>query len=179
MSCRQGQTASCQPPGLMTLQLADLEFCSRSGRSTCTKVSPSRSANSSSTRRTCGAAGTTARANLTTTTAAQPWTSLTGRTGGRSGACPSSPSNTGSVSARAASTRSVDEVTASVNTATLKPVFTQQAAALVHIYKDGSVLVTHGGAEMGQGLHTKVQQVLKPGWFETFRRAKENGLFAS
>ncbi|NP_001292540.1 aldehyde oxidase [Takifugu rubripes] len=34
-----------------------------------------------------------------------------------------------------------------------------QAAALVHIYKDGSVLVTHGGAEMGQGLHTKVQQV--------------------
>lgn len=36
---------------------------------------------------------------------------------------------------------------------------TQQAAALVNIYKDGSVLVTHGGAEMGQGVHTKMQQV--------------------
>ncbi|XP_075904659.1 aldehyde oxidase 6 isoform X2 [Nelusetta ayraudi] len=34
-----------------------------------------------------------------------------------------------------------------------------QAAALVNIYKDGSVLVTHGGAEMGQGVHTKMQQV--------------------
>nr|DAA64405.1 TPA_inf: aldehyde oxidase beta [Tetraodon nigroviridis] len=34
-----------------------------------------------------------------------------------------------------------------------------QAAALVHIYKDGSVLVTHGGTEMGQGIHTKMQQV--------------------
>uniref|UniRef100_A0A8C9TR25 Aldehyde oxidase 6 n=1 Tax=Scleropages formosus TaxID=113540 RepID=A0A8C9TR25_SCLFO len=33
------------------------------------------------------------------------------------------------------------------------------AAALVHIYKDGSVLVSHGGAEMGQGIHTKMQQV--------------------
>ncbi|XP_056303800.1 aldehyde oxidase 6 [Danio aesculapii] len=37
--------------------------------------------------------------------------------------------------------------------------FLNQAAALVHIYKDGSVLVSHGGAEMGQGLHTKIQQV--------------------
>ncbi|XP_025743090.2 aldehyde oxidase 4-like [Callorhinus ursinus] len=34
-----------------------------------------------------------------------------------------------------------------------------QAAALVHIYLDGSVLVTHGGCEMGQGLHTKMIQV--------------------
>ena len=34
-----------------------------------------------------------------------------------------------------------------------------QAGALVHIYKDGSVLVTHGGTEMGQGLHTKMIQV--------------------
>uniref|UniRef100_A0A7N8XUF6 Aldehyde oxidase 6 n=1 Tax=Mastacembelus armatus TaxID=205130 RepID=A0A7N8XUF6_9TELE len=32
-------------------------------------------------------------------------------------------------------------------------------AALVHIYRDGSVLVSHGGTEMGQGLHTKMQQV--------------------
>uniref|UniRef100_A0A9J8ANH5 Aldehyde oxidase 6 n=1 Tax=Cyprinus carpio carpio TaxID=630221 RepID=A0A9J8ANH5_CYPCA len=37
--------------------------------------------------------------------------------------------------------------------------FLNQAAALVHIYKDGSVLVSHGGTEMGQGIHTKVQQV--------------------
>ncbi|TMS11619.1 Aldehyde oxidase 1 [Larimichthys crocea] len=37
--------------------------------------------------------------------------------------------------------------------------FLNQAAALVHIYKDGSVLVTHGGTEMGQGIHTKMQQV--------------------
>uniref|UniRef100_A0A8D0VZX6 aldehyde oxidase n=1 Tax=Sus scrofa TaxID=9823 RepID=A0A8D0VZX6_PIG len=33
-----------------------------------------------------------------------------------------------------------------------------QAAALVHIYLDGSVLVTHGGIEMGQGVHTKMLQ---------------------
>ncbi|KAL7834119.1 hypothetical protein AOLI_G00290790 [Acnodon oligacanthus] len=37
--------------------------------------------------------------------------------------------------------------------------FLNQAAALVHIYKDGTVLVSHGGTEMGQGIHTKVQQV--------------------
>ncbi|CAL8407132.1 unnamed protein product [Arctogadus glacialis] len=38
--------------------------------------------------------------------------------------------------------------------------FLNQAAALVHVYKDGSVLVSHGGAEMGQGIHTKMQQVV-------------------
>lgn len=37
--------------------------------------------------------------------------------------------------------------------------FLNQAAALVHIYKDGSVLVAHAGTEMGQGVHTKMQQV--------------------
>ena len=27
------------------------------------------------------------------------------------------------------------------------------------VYKDGSVLVSHGGTEMGQGLHTKMIQI--------------------
>jgi len=45
-----------------------------------------------------------------------------------------------------------------------------QAGALIHIYSDGSVHLNHGGTEMGQGLLTKVQQVvaaafgLTPGW---------------
>ncbi|VDL72620.1 unnamed protein product [Nippostrongylus brasiliensis] len=34
-----------------------------------------------------------------------------------------------------------------------------QAGALVLIYTDGSVLVSHGGMEMGQGLHTKILQI--------------------
>jgi xanthine dehydrogenase large subunit len=35
-----------------------------------------------------------------------------------------------------------------------------QAGALVHIYSDGSILVNHGGTEMGQGLNTKVAQMV-------------------
>ncbi|GMH11487.1 hypothetical protein Nepgr_013328 [Nepenthes gracilis] len=37
--------------------------------------------------------------------------------------------------------------------------FMNQAGALVHVYTDGTVLVTHGGVEMGQGLHTKIAQI--------------------
>jgi len=37
-----------------------------------------------------------------------------------------------------------------------------QATSLVHIYVDGSVLITHGGTEMGQGIHTKLIQVSRP-----------------
>ncbi|SIO96381.1 xanthine dehydrogenase molybdopterin binding subunit [Vibrio spartinae] len=35
-----------------------------------------------------------------------------------------------------------------------------QAGALIHIYTDGTVQVSHGGTEMGQGLHTKIQQIV-------------------
>ncbi|CAK4609252.1 hypothetical protein LEN26_006671 [Aphanomyces euteiches] len=38
--------------------------------------------------------------------------------------------------------------------------FMNQGGSLVHVYADGSVLVSHGGTEMGQGLHTKVIQIV-------------------
>ncbi|KAF9348535.1 hypothetical protein BGX34_002424 [Mortierella sp. NVP85] len=38
-----------------------------------------------------------------------------------------------------------------------------QGGALIHIYHDGSVLLSHGGVEMGQGLHTKMMQVCAEG----------------
>ncbi|WP_417862072.1 xanthine dehydrogenase molybdopterin binding subunit [Vreelandella venusta] len=35
-----------------------------------------------------------------------------------------------------------------------------QAGALLHVYTDGSIMINHGGTEMGQGLHTKICQVV-------------------
>ena len=38
--------------------------------------------------------------------------------------------------------------------------FMNQGGALIHIYRDGTVLASHGGMEMGQGIHTKMIQVV-------------------
>lgn len=35
-----------------------------------------------------------------------------------------------------------------------------QAGCLLHVYVDGTVLLTHAGMEMGQGLHTKMAQIV-------------------
>jgi xanthine dehydrogenase large subunit len=37
--------------------------------------------------------------------------------------------------------------------------FLNQAGALVAVYDDGTIILNHGGTEMGQGLHTKIRQI--------------------
>jgi xanthine dehydrogenase large subunit len=47
-----------------------------------------------------------------------------------------------------------------------------QAGALVHVYTDGSVMLNHGGTEMGQGLYMKVAQVVATEFGLTIDRIK-------
>ena len=47
-----------------------------------------------------------------------------------------------------------------------------QAGALIHIYNDGSIHLNHGGTEMGQGLHTKIAQVVADALQVDFERIK-------
>ena len=49
-----------------------------------------------------------------------------------------------------------------------------QAGALVHVYRDGTVHLNHGGTEMGQGLFTKVAQVAADELGVTFDKIKIN-----
>ncbi len=47
-----------------------------------------------------------------------------------------------------------------------------QAGALVHVYRDGSIHLSHGGTEMGQGLHIKVAQVVADAFGVTVDQVK-------
>lgn len=50
-----------------------------------------------------------------------------------------------------------------------------QAGALVHVYNDGSIHLNHGGTEMGQGLNTKVAQVVADAFQVDIDRIKITG----
>jgi xanthine dehydrogenase large subunit len=50
--------------------------------------------------------------------------------------------------------------------------FLNQAGALVHVYRDGSIHLNHGGTEMGQGLLVKVAQVVADGFGVSPARVK-------
>ncbi len=47
-----------------------------------------------------------------------------------------------------------------------------QAGALIHVYADGSILLNHGGTEMGQGLYLKVAQVVAQAFQVDLKRIK-------
>ena len=50
--------------------------------------------------------------------------------------------------------------------------YLNQAGALVNVYTDGTILVNHGGTEMGQGLHTKIQQIAAAEFGVSLERVK-------
>lgn len=52
--------------------------------------------------------------------------------------------------------------------------YLNQAGALVNVYKDGTILVNHGGTEMGQGLHTKIHQIAAAEFGVSPERVKVN-----
>jgi xanthine dehydrogenase large subunit len=52
--------------------------------------------------------------------------------------------------------------------------YLNQAGALVNVYTDGTILVNHGGTEMGQGLHTKIQQIAAAEFGVSLERVKVN-----
>lgn len=52
--------------------------------------------------------------------------------------------------------------------------FLNQAGALVNIYTDGTLLVNHGGTEMGQGLNTKIAQIAAAELGVSMERVKVN-----
>lgn len=47
-----------------------------------------------------------------------------------------------------------------------------QAGALIHLYADGSIMLNHGGTEMGQGLNTKVAQIVAQAFQVDIARVK-------
>ena len=52
--------------------------------------------------------------------------------------------------------------------------FLNQAGALVNVYQDGTILVNHGGTEMGQGLHTKIQHIAGAEFGVSIEKVKVN-----
>jgi xanthine dehydrogenase molybdopterin binding subunit len=52
--------------------------------------------------------------------------------------------------------------------------FLNQAGALINIYNDGTILVNHGGTEMGQGLYTKIRKIAATEFGVDIKRIKVN-----
>ncbi|OFX62257.1 MAG: xanthine dehydrogenase molybdopterin binding subunit [Bacteroidetes bacterium GWC2_40_13] len=57
--------------------------------------------------------------------------------------------------------------------------FLNQAGALINIYTDGTVLVNHGGIEMGQGLYTKIRQIAASGLGINMEKVRVNATTTS
>jgi len=52
--------------------------------------------------------------------------------------------------------------------------YLNQAGAHVNVYTDGTILINHGGTEMGQGLHTKIRQIAAAEFGVSLERVKVN-----